>query len=225
MKMQINDIRIKEDEDKQEDKQEDNARSNIWLRIDKIGIGKLSKEKKEKVIIIFLLGIFFLLMSTPISSFSKKKDTSFLDEKEIPKGEVIRNEKNDEYIEMLENKLEQTIGGIEGAGKVLVMITLKNNGEKILDKNQSYESSSETLKEEGSESNQSDTKSEPETVLVEQDGNTGPIVIQELYPDIEGVVVVCEGGENSNLSLRIKEAVQALFSVDAHKIVVCKLEE
>ena len=50
-------------------------------------------------------------------------------------------------------------------------------------------------------------------------------MVLEKYPEVEGVVVVCEGGDNSALALRIKEAVQALFNIDAHKIVVCKLRK
>lgn len=188
---------------------------------------KLSKEKREKIAILFLLGIFFLLLATPVSSMSNKKEKSATKGPEIANtsDDSMKIEQKDEYIAGLENKLEQTIGGMEGAGKVLVMITLKDSGEKILDKNQPYENSSEVRKEEGAEIQQSSIKSDQETVLVEVEGNTGPIVVQELYPDIEGVVVVCEGGDNSELSMRIKEAVQALFSIDAHKIVVCKLQQ
>jgi stage III sporulation protein AG len=188
---------------------------------------KLSKEKKEKISIIFLLGIFFLLLATPISTLSKenKSDSPKTSMETDLTEEIVEVGEKDEYIEGLENKLEQTIGGMEGAGKVLVMITLKDSGEKILDKNQPYESSSEVRKEEGTELQQSSIKSDQETVLIEEEGNTCPIVVQELYPDIEGVVVVCEGGDNSELSLKIKEAVQALFSIDAHKIVVCKLQQ
>ncbi len=187
----------------------------------------ISKEKKEKIVIFFLLGVFFLLVATPVSETTKKQEKSATE-----KGETGTEEKqiteigeNNEYIESLENKLEQTIEGMEGAGKVLVMITLKDGGEKILDKNQPYETSSEVVKEEGKETEQSSLKSNQETVLVEKEGDTSPIVIQEFYPDIEGVVIVCEGGDNTQLVLRIKEAVQALFSVDAHKIVVCKLQQ
>jgi stage III sporulation protein AG len=86
------------------------------------------------------------------------------------------------------------------------MVTLKNDGEKILDKNEKQES-------------------QTETVLLEEDGNTAPIVVQERYPDVEGVVVVCEGGDDAALSLHIKEAVTALFGIDAHKVVVCKLQQ
>lgn len=198
--------------------------------MDKLSFGliknlKLSKEKKEKVIILFLLGVFFLLIATPASSFSGKDKKSTAEKQETASDKSIENNKKDEYIEELENKLEQTIGGMEGAGKVLVMITLKDNGEKILDKNQPYESRTEKSSEEGKETESTSIKSDQETVLIEEGGDTTPIVVQELYPDIEGVVVVCEGGDNSELALHIKEAVEALFSIDAHKIVVCKLQQ
>lgn len=198
--------------------------------MDKLSFGliknlKLSKEKKEKVIILFLLGVFFLLIATPASSFSGKDRKNTAEKEEAASDKSIENNKKDEYIEELENKLEQTIGGMEGAGKVLVMITLKDNGEKILDKNQPYESRTEKSSEEGKETESTSIKSDQETVLIEEGGDTTPIVVQELYPDIEGVVVVCEGGDNSELALHIKEAVEALFSIDAHKIVVCKLQQ
>ena len=186
---------------------------------------KVSKEKKEKIAILFLLGVFFLLVATPVSSITSDKNTLTTNTNSTDTEEIKQNVKNDEYISMLENKLEQTIEGMEGAGKVHVMITLEDSGEKILDKNQPYESSSEVVKEDGKESEISTIQSDSQTVLIDVDGDTSPIIIQERYPDIEGVVVVCEGGDDSKTSLRIKEAVQALFSIDTHKIVVCKLQQ
>ncbi|MBQ4059119.1 MAG: hypothetical protein IJD40_09340 [Lachnospiraceae bacterium] len=186
---------------------------------------KVSKEKKEKIAILFLLGVFFLLVATPVSSITSDKNTLTTNTNSTETEEIKQNVKNDEYISMLENKLEQTIEGMEGAGKVHVMITLEDSGEKILDKNQPYESSSEVVKEDGKESEISTIQSDSQTVLIDVDGDTSPIIIQERYPDIEGVVVVCEGGDDSKTSLRIKEAVQALFSIDTHKIVVCKLQQ
>ena len=186
---------------------------------------KLSQEKKEKVAILFLVGVFFLLIATPVSDFSKKNEKKTEKKNTDISEETTEIEKNKAYIDQLENKLEQTIGGMEGAGKVLVMITLKDNGEKILDKNQPYESQTSRSKEDGKESEQTTIRSDQATVLIEEGGDTAPIVIQEFYPDIEGVVVVCEGGDNSELALHIKEAVVALFSIDAHKIVVCKLQQ
>lgn len=192
----------------------------MWNKKDFSNI-QFTKEKKEKIIIIFLLGIFFLIAATPVSSFSKKKESKNETTEEM-ETVTEKNIENNAYIKELENKLEQTIGGMEGAGKVIVMITLKDNGEKILDKNQPYES--ETITNKDNETTSSSIKSDQETVLVEKEGDTSPIIIQENSPGIEGVVVVCEGGDNTILALHIKEAVEALFSIDAHKVVVCKLQ-
>lgn len=183
---------------------------------------KLDDGKKEKVLILFLSGVFLLLIATPVSKMSgtseKKKEKNVVSDT----TEELENEEKEAYIEGLENKLEQTIAGMEGAGNVKVMITLKDKGEKILDKNRPYESQREQTKEENKEMEVEKIADSQETVLVEKEGDTQPIVIQERYPDIQGVVVVCDGGDDNVLTLKIKEAVQALFSLDAHKIVVCK---
>ena len=193
--------------------------------------GSFDKDKKEKILIGFLLGVFFLLVAAPVSDFTGKTGNKKINDKAGDNSEQIvmskadaKNISNDEYISYLENKLEQMIGGMDGAGRVMVMITLKDGGEKILDKNRPYESATDTSKEDGKEEVSEKIKSMQETVLVEQDGNTGPIVVKESYPDIEGVVVLCEGGDNKELALKIKEAVSALFSLDAHKIVTGKLK-
>ena len=191
-------------------------------------LSKMKKENLEKASIIFLLGIFFLLVATPVSGFAEKKKTVKTSDNKMISNEsdkVSESSQNNAYIDELENKLEQTISGMEGAGEVLVMITCKDTGEKILDKNQPYESESEKVKEDGKESEHTSIHSDQETVLIDQEGDTTPIVVLEKYPEVEGVVVVCEGGDNSALALRIKEAVQALFNIDAHKIVVCKLRK
>lgn len=207
-------------------KEMDDQKENIQGRtgiMDMIKDIKLDADKKEKIVIFFLLGVFFLLIATPVSDLTgnrkMQKSTKTGTSQQTQQKKI---QEKDAYITALENKLEQTIEGMEGAGKVDVMITLKDNGEKILDKNQPYESEEETNTEENKESKKNRIQNNQETVLVETEGNTEPIIVRELYPDIEGVVVVCEGGDNSALTVKIKEAVQALFSIDAHKIVVCK---
>ncbi|MCR5700916.1 MAG: hypothetical protein K6G76_02085 [Lachnospiraceae bacterium] len=199
-------------------------KKSVWESF--INVGKLDSDKKEKVVICFLLGVFLMLVATPIKDGRKKLQNKVVKNKEevLDAKPESKKEINNAYLSYMENKLEQTIGGMDGAGRVFVMITLKDDGQKILDKNLPYESQSETGKEDGKEVKKESMKSEQQTVLIEQDGNTGPIVVKEQYPDIEGVVVLCEGGNNEAVALKIKEAVSALFSIDSHKIVVGKLK-
>ena len=48
-------------------------------------------------------------------------------------------------------------------------------------------------------------------------------MIEELEPEIQGVVVVAEGGDNPVVVQNITEAVMALFGVEVHKIKVMKM--
>lgn len=185
---------------------------------------KISKERKEKIAIGFLIGIFFLLIATPVSSVTKRSSNQ-AGQEGINGGQETKqlaNVDSDAYIQQLENKLEETIQAMEGVGEVEVMLTLKNSGEKIFEKDLIYENSSEVLQEDGKQEEKNVIKNNPETVLTETSGDTSPIVVSEKYPEIEGVLVVCQGGNNADVEVQIKEAVQALFSIDAHKIVVCK---
>ena len=45
---------------------------------------------------------------------------------------------------------------------------------------------------------------------------------KELLPEVEGVIVIAEGGDNAVVARNITEAVQALFGVEAHKIKIMK---
>lgn len=46
---------------------------------------------------------------------------------------------------------------------------------------------------------------------------------QILYPEVEGVLVTCEGAGKGRVNADITEAVQALFALDAHKVKVLSM--
>ena len=47
---------------------------------------------------------------------------------------------------------------------------------------------------------------------------------KELTPAVEGVVVLCDGGDEPVVVQQITEAVEALFPVESHKIKVVKMK-
>ena len=64
---------------------------------------------------------------------------------------------------------------------------------------------------------------EEQTVYLEQaDGTKTPYVIRETMPEVRGVLVVAQGAGDPQVVSEIKEAVMALFHLDAHKIKVMK---
>ena len=122
------------------------------------------------------------------------------------------NSSYEDYIAFQEEKLRGILSQVKGVGTVSVMITLKDGGEKIIEKD---------VTKSDSESDGSSQKSRSETsVMTNADSGEYPYVSKTLEPEIEGVLVSCTGASDPTIAIKITEAVQALFDVPAHKIVV-----
>ena len=158
-----------------------------------------------KIGIIIICGILLICISFGGSGIGVNTKTEEEEEKKVQE-----KEKTLTYREQMETELIELLQRVEGVGKVEVMLTLKADGEKV------------TLKDnvDNGESR------EEETVLIEDsERNSTPYVVQEMEPELEGVVVVCEGGDNILIKKEITEATQALFEIDSHKIKVMKSKE
>lgn len=108
-----------------------------------------------------------------------------------------------------EERLEQILSQIDGAGEVSVMITYYSSTEK----NIAYETKTSSRSTEESE----DKKA------VMTDGE--PMVVKEVYPDVKGVIVTAQGAGRADIQAEISEAVSAALNVPAHKICIFKKEE
>jgi len=132
----------------------------------------------------------------------------------------------EEYVAELEEKLEAVLGEMEGVGKVRVMITLSDYGERIVEKDtvDKTNSVSETDSN-GGNRNSFERELQSETVQIENDNGSYPYVGKESLPTIEGIVVVAEGGGNATVVSQISKAAMALFPIEAHKIIVVKMSQ
>ena len=124
------------------------------------------------------------------------------------------------YEEYVEKWLEDTLCDVEGAGKVNVMVSLKNSSEKILAKETDYSDEEDNGKNQ--ENTNSTQKTETHNYYETANANT-PYVVMENMPVIEGVIIVCEGGDNKELVSEITNAVYGLLNVPVHKIKVMKM--
>ena len=179
--------------------------------------------KKNQLIIILLIGILLLVIVIPVEN-PQEKGARKTEGQETLSASAGEAQAAGEYEEYLERKTAKLLQEVEGAGEVTVMVTLRSGGQKIIEKDQS--STSQTTEEEDSEGGTRSMKdqSSDKTSIYEQysDGSSSPYVSKELSPEIEGVVVIAEGGDDAVVVKNITEAVQALFGVEAHKINIMK---
>lgn len=172
---------------------------------------EIRKIKKDKWLIILLVGLLLVVIAMPVSDI---KSDQTQDEQQMQKAE---NASEDTYADALETRLENALAKVEGVGNVKVMITLASSSEKVVEKDQ--EMTSEVQEGENGGKN---TSSSETAVYANGNGEETPYVKLELSPRIEGVLVIADGGDNAIVIENITEAVQALFGVDTHKIKVMK---
>ncbi len=185
---------------------------------------KKKKWGKEEWIILILVGVFLLIVFLP-NSDTKKNQKS-----ENAQSEVVTEQRENSfssYKEQMEEQLVETLKSIDGIDSVKAMITFKTSEEEVILRESKH--TQETTVEEDSQGGIREIESESvdETVCYgEAEGeNTGPYVTYTIAPKVEGVLVVVGGNKASLLRTQIVKAVQALFDVESHKVVVIKMKE
>lgn len=173
----------------------------------------------EKLIVIFLCGVFLLVLSLPSGSTKKKVVVQEKDDTKEIAGQLTQ----EEYVKSLEKRLKAMLLKIEGIKGAEVMITLKSSAEKVTLKDSPYSQETTTQREENTESTTNRITGEEATVLVETEEGKEPYVVKEKEPVVEGVLVLVKGTGQAELKNEISEAVEALFGVPSHKIKVMKM--
>ena len=116
-------------------------------------------------------------------------------------------------VSALEEKLSETLSKIKGAGDVTVMLTVQGGSRQVL----AVDEKSSRKADGGSE-----TQSTTVVVSGASAAGNGPVLVQQLYPKFQGALVVCSGGEDAGVRLKLMEAVSALTGLGADKISICK---
>ena len=179
--------------------------------------------KKNQLLLILLSGILLLVIVFPVPEQRESSSAAQqAGDAETSLSSEIRD--NGDYERYLEEKTSRILEDVEGVGEVTVMITLKSDGQKIIEKDQSSSSQSADEEDSSGGTRSVEDQSSDKMSIYEQtaDGSSTPYVSKELAPEVEGVVVIADGGDNAVVAQNITEAVQALFGVEAHKIKIMK---
>lgn len=85
----------------------------------------LNKLGKDKILIVILAGILLMVISIPVKDRQTVSENTTSNQES---GEATQKM----YEEYVEKRLEDTLSDVEGAGKVKVMVSLKNSSERYL---------------------------------------------------------------------------------------------
>ena len=178
---------------------------------------KLNFKDKNTWLILGIFGVLLLVIAMPVEK-AQKKDSGMTQTQPAAEDETAESgrERADDSIAELESRLEETLSLIDGAGQVRVMITMKDTGEKVVEKDITCRTDAASGGSQNTEQSQSS--------VYTRDGNTEtPYISNEMTPQVEGVLVVAQGGGNSMVKQNILQSVMALFPLEAHKITIVKM--
>lgn len=108
-------------------------------------------------------------------------------------------------LEAMEDRLARALSRIDGAGEVTVVLTLQDGPRQVL---------AQDIDQGGEHQ---------ETVVLSRGSSTQETVtVQELYPSYQGALLVCPGGDDPAVRLKLTEATSALTGLGADKISISK---
>lgn len=181
----------------------------------------LCKNKKNFYNIIFLLFLSILLIIFSNSSISsnKRENKDIQYTEDFIKGE---NVEQDMYETYMEKRLKSILSKVSGVGEVDVMITFKN-GKEIITKDDKQKEKSITNEEalNGDKRQITSEKAQSETVKI---GDNKPLILKEINPKVDGVLIVAKGGSNAEVKNSLIKATNALLGVEIHKIEVLEMK-
>lgn len=174
-----------------------------------------NKKFINNLFIILLISIIFLIVANNFLG-TKNKDTV---ESNYEYLEEIDYNLESDYSAYLEKKLVNILSKLNGVGKVSAMVTLENSVEKVTAANTTK--TSENTVENDSEGGTREIHREDINTQVVTRGSDGSLlVVKEIKPTIQGVIVVAEGAEDPEIKEMLYDAVKTVLGIKGNKVQV-----
>ncbi|MCD7722372.1 MAG: hypothetical protein LUH82_00255 [Clostridiales bacterium] len=160
-----------------------------------------SKNNRTKLVLaVGIIGIALILLS----EFSPVSESASAESESVQVDYIS-------YVNGLDEQLSEIISSMDGVGECKVMITLKATAESV------YATDEENS---GTDSSYSEKS---EYVIYDGENADSPILLKENFPEIEGVAVVCAGGDSVQVKEKIINCVTALFNLPSNRVSVSKM--
>lgn len=123
----------------------------------------------------------------------------------------------EQYRKQLEEGVRSVVESITGSKKVTVVITLESGIRYTYA--DSTDANSQIKTESGSQSESSQSKKSFITVRT-ADGGEQALLVTETMPEVRGVAIVCEGGDNQQTAEKIENAVMAALGITSKRVYI-----
>lgn len=129
-----------------------------------------------------------------------------------------------DYAAKLEERLYGVIGAIEGVGEPTILVTLQSGAQNVYAQEEKR-NTDKTQDFDGAEPKKIQMRDNVEQKYILVDGASGTkeaLVLTTLKPEVEGVVVLCPGGDNPVVRQRVVEVVTTALGISSNRVCVSK---
>ena len=179
---------------------------NTNSTIDRQALARLAAGAVKKPGLLFALGlagmalILFAVLFDPADS--KTTETGEATAASSGSAELT------EYADRLSSRMEELLSGVEGAGETRVMITLESSEETIY----------------ALDEKRGDAESYEWSHVILDDGTGDSALVETTWlPEVRGVAVVCQGGDDAAVQARLTEMVSVLLGISTNRISIAKM--
>lgn len=164
--------------------------------------------KRTNIIIMLAAGAVLLILLSDCSGGKVEK-------KENPELSAVQ------YAEQLEQRLQQIISAVDGAGECRVMVTLQNGGEFVYASEDAVSTdSSESTDSGGRQSSGEREEHSSSFIIIDTADGEQALVRTQLMPSVGGVVVVCSGGSDPQTAQRIMSVVTTALDISPKRVCI-----
>jgi stage III sporulation protein AG len=181
-------------------------------------LGKLFGKKTTAILfIIGIAGIALIFISEFIHPASDNSQQAV---------QTVQNSDIGTYESQTETRLENIIGEINGVGRVKVLVTAERGVENIYEQdNKTTTDKTQQSGGDGSVQTQDNNNTEQSPIIVNNDsGGQQALVKTQIQPQIIGVVVVCDGGDNADVQESVVNAVSTALGLPTNEISIMKMK-
>ena len=170
------------------------------------------------IVILGLIGILLIFISTYI------KPSSYGSRAETEESEELTADELEKYRSALSEELGNMLASMNGVGRTKVMITIGGTARNVYATDTDV-NGRETSRKSGDDENGDRQSNEKKTCIVirQRDGSEKALSVGQLMPEIKGVLVECDGGDDEDVRKRVTDAVKAALDIGDRHICVTKL--
>ncbi|MCL2376040.1 MAG: hypothetical protein FWC76_01465 [Defluviitaleaceae bacterium] len=193
---------------------------------------KKGKKGVQSLVLMLVVGVILLVASAYLASTGGGINIMPLASESLPMQsfDIAHAEEASPLAEAatfssyLTQQLEEILSLVAGAGNVRVMLTVGNSTNVFAQNSQeNVAATTEDDGEGGVRSIHSVNSSITYVMVRRSDGSEAPLMLQEISPDIEGIIIVAQGAGDIAVVDALTRAAQAVLGVAPHRIQVLEM--